>query len=528
MKRMLTNAFRTLTSVFAITTAVGLTAQTAPELKVKAKMNFELNADAALSPLGLFKSGVGVGVFRGYDATKGPEKFIDIPPVLQQYDRAKMLPGRTITPNMKGGKWKLALEAVEPMGGKLMMVATSTDTTDGAVQVLVAQIDPDLTKLNGPFTQICRFEHMRKPPRKFRDAQHGIPYGLKTALSPDSSKILAWTPELTGDEVHPKHVFIAFDKNMQLLWYDLVKSPMEASRTDVLAAVIDNDGKATVMIKSTFGEIKFKNAENTFSNKLVTITEDGVKENAFAPGEGQYAKDAYMICQANGAVTCAGTVGQSDKRNQLTPGIFFSTITDGAPTTTVHEVEGETRLSDLQCDGFVAHKGGYYVVVQKFWLKWPPLPSTATEKSYESIDPIRMHDNVWAFSLGTDGGVKWQTKFTRQMRSEEHDAGHVFAGQYDGQLFLLMLDDEANIDLRKKDQVLEPKPTKAALTTFTTFDDQGKFRTKTVRTGEYFDAILGTEFIRINDAEYIAFAAENPGTTKQVPMQLLLVKATGK
>ncbi|MBP6572972.1 MAG: hypothetical protein KA230_00835 [Flavobacteriales bacterium] len=508
-------------------------AQTAPELKVKAKMNFDLGGDGERTPLSMCKSGPrGVVVFRGYDASKGPEKFIDIPPKLEQYERDKMTLLRTLDPNMKGSKWKIALEAVEPMGGKLMMIGTSTDTLDGAVQVLVAQLDADLTKVNGPFTQICRFEHMRKPPKKFRTTENGIPHGMKTALSPDSTKLLAWTSELVGEEVHAKHVFIALDKDMQLLWYELVKSPTEATRTDVLAAAIDNDGRATAVVKSTFGEIKYRNGENSFTSKVVQITEDGVKEMDWAPGAGQYAVDAMMISRADGSIACAGVYGESEnKKKHLTPGIYLATFTagmDAAPKGTSHEFAIEGNATDLHIDAFVAKSEGYYVVAEHFWLKWPPLPSTATEKSYESIDPIRMHNNVYALNLGGDGGLIWQTRFDRNIKGEDEDAGHVLAGQYEDQLFILMLDHELNLDLRKKSQAMEPKDLRSAITTFTTFDDAGKFKTKTVRTGEYFDAIMGTKLYRINSSEYVAFGAENPGTNKQVPLQLLLVKAAVK
>lgn len=510
-----------------------LFSQSAPELKVKAKMDFKLNADNDRTSLSMCKSGPrGVMVFRGYDASKGPEKFIDLPPVLQQYERDKMLELRLLEPNMKGGKWKLALEAVEPMGGKLMMLATSTDTLDGAVQVLVAQLDADLTKMNGPFTQLCRFEHMRKPPRKFREALNGIPYGLRTALSPDSTKLLAWTPELIGDEVKPKHVFIALDKDMQLLWYDVVKSPVESSSNAVLAAAIDNDGRATAVFTSRVGEFKYRNAEYTYTSKVVQITEEGVKEMDFVPAGGQYAVDARMIPQKDGSVACAGVYGTSEsKRVHLTPGIYLANFTPGmteAPKGVGSEFARDGKVSDMHIDAFVAKSAGYYVVAEHFYLKWPPIPSSAPDKAYEDVTPMGFHADVFALNLGADGSQIWQTRFARNMKGEDEDAGHVLAGQYEDQLFILMLDEEVNLDLRKKDQALEHKAIRSAITTFTTFDDQGKFKTKAVRTGEYFDAILGDRLYRINNGEYVAFGAENPGTNKAVPMQLLLVKAVGK
>lgn len=522
-----------LVSFLAFLASLTTQAQSAPELKVKAKMDFNLNADNDRTSLSMCKSGPrGVMVFRGYDASRGPEKFIDLPPILQQYERDKMLELRKIEPNMKGGKWKLALEAVEPMGGKLMLVATSTDTLDGAVQVLVSQLDADLTKLNGPFTQLCRFEHMRKPPKKFRDSQNGIPYGLKTALSPDSTKLLAWTPELIGEEVRTKHVFIALDKDMQLLWFEVVKSPAEATSTQVLAAAIDNDGRATAVMTQRVGEFKYRNAEYTYTSSVVQITEEGVKETAWAPAEGQYAVDARMIPHKDGTVTCAGVYGVSEsKRVHLTPGIYLTTFTPGmteVPKGVASVFATDGKVNDMHTDALVAKSAGYYVVAENFYLKWPPIPSSATERSYESITPTRMNEDVFAFNLGADGSQIWQTRFARKMKGEDTDAGHVLAGQYEDQLFMLMLDQDANLDLRKKDQALESRDIRSALTTFTTFDEQGKFKTKTVRTGEYFDAILGDRLYRINNGEYVAFGAENPGTNKAVPMQLLLVKAAGK
>lgn len=531
MNRMIRASFAAL--VLAAAPVLTSHAQTSGELKVKAKMNFELNADNDRTPLSICKSGPrAVMVFRGYDATKGPDKFVDLPPLLQQYERDKMLPLRTLEPNMKGGKWKLALEAVQPMGGKLMLVATSTDTLDGAVQLLVSQLDADLTKLNGPFTQLCRFEHMRKPPKKFREALNGIPHGLHTVLSPDSTKLLAWTPELVGEEVRTKHVFIALDKDMQLLWYDVLKSNAEAAATQVLAAAIDNDGRATAVVTSRVGEHKYRNAEYVYTSKVVQITEEGVKEMAWAPAEGQYAVDARMIPHKDGSIACAGVYGVSEsKRVHLTPGMYITTFTPGmteAPKGTAHAFAMDGKVSDMHTDDFVAKSAGYYVVAEQVTLKWPPIPSTAAESAYEAVTPVRFNSDVFALNLGADGALLWQTRFARNMKGTEEGAGHVLAGQYEDQLFLVMLDEEANLDLRKKNQALEPKPIKSALTTFTTFDDQGKFKTKTVRTGEYFDAVQGADLYRISNSEYVAFGAEDPGTNKAVPLQLVLVKSVGK
>jgi len=332
--------------------------------------------------------------------------------------------------------------------------------------------------------------------------------------------------------VKTKHVFIALGKDMQLLWFDVLKSNADAASTQVLAAAIDNDGRATAVVTSRVGEHKYRNADYVYTSKVVQITEEGIKEMAWAPADGQYAVDARMIAHKDGSVACAGVYGVSEsKRVHLTPGVYLSTFAPGmteVPKGTGHAFARDGNVSDMHTDAFVAKSAGYYVVAEQLSLKWPPIPGSAPESAYEAVTPIRMHDDVFAMDLGADGSLVWQTRFARKMKGTDTDAGHVLAGQYEDQLFILMLDEEANLDLRKKDQALEHKPTKSAITTFTTFDPQGKFKTKTVRTGEYFDAVLGTELYRINNNEYVAFGAEEPGTNKAVPLQLLLVKSVGK
>ncbi|HRH39047.1 MAG TPA: hypothetical protein PK760_11910, partial [Flavobacteriales bacterium] len=211
------------------------------KVKVKVRVSPEQKPDGTMTPYATIRSTpTTIMVMRSPDFSD--KAFTKQEPRLDLYDREKLTHLRSMEPAMFRLKQdRLLLQDLIMFGGKPTLIARSG--TESEVGLFYQNVDPHLVRQPPAFERLCTFPvevKERRAANVINEVGRSTSERWSTVIASDSAHLLVHSPELRGREDGDAFYLMAMlDRNMQVLWQQILRVSGGSSRSDVLDAVVD-------------------------------------------------------------------------------------------------------------------------------------------------------------------------------------------------------------------------------------------------------------------------------------------------
>lgn len=517
----------------------------ADKVRVKVRMSPAEDADAKLRPYQLIRSGPN-SIMMLRSGEFDVRAFGTLKSKLDLYDREKLMHIRSQEPVLeRSGQEKLMVEDLVYFAGRPMLLARGSGT-DG-VRLYWTQVDPNLTRPSPAFEKFAEFPVEVKE-RRAVAAQGTVairePFG--TAISADSSTMLVYSPELRDAEDDAAFFLLSVvNKDMSLLSNNILRVSGDARRTSVLDAEVDSLGNGYILLRSEFVPA---DGQPPYQIALHRITPEGTYPVNIQVGN--LVGGAQLCTLSDKRIACVGIYSSLEGKRLKAEGnfvaLFDSTGTEleeprllplfGENSLDAQSDPGELDDEKTSKDGSTkeARKdqvrsgtstdvvsviqrkdGGFFVVNEVNYVSERVDPETGrTSTSF-------YHGPIQARSFDKEWNEQWSTFFKRWTSSNSSLIGRVFCADFDGKLFLFLLDSEAMVENRKSGAPITPKTGGGLYSAYVMFDEKGAFKAKAVmKTDTDEDYIAGWGLTRSGADEYIALGTGSLTSPKYLPVKI--------
>ena len=540
-----------VTTVFIAMPAVAQPPKAAAESKVRVKVRISADedADAKLRPYSIIRSSPNA-IMMLRSGEFDVRAFGTLKSKLDLYDRDKLMYVRSQEPVMqRSGQEKLLLEDLVYFAGRPMLIARGSGT-DG-VRLYWQQLDPNLTKPPPAFEKFAEFPIEIKE-RRAVVVQAGAsirePFG--TAISRDSTKMMVFSPELRDAEDDGAFFLLSMvDKDMTLLWNNILRGSDNARRTSVMDVEVDNLGNGYVLVRNEFAKADRVDGQPPYEVVLHRVTPEGTNQVNVSLG-GNFIGGGLLRTLEDNRVGCIGIYSTMDGKKLKPEGNFIALF-----DATTGEL-GEPRLLPFQGDASLDAEsdpgelddektnkdgttkdekkdqarmgistdvisvlprkdGGFFLVNEVNYVS--ERIDAETGKASTSF----YHGPVQARSFDKEGNEQWSTFFRRWTSSGSPLIGLVFCVDFDGKLFLFLLDSEEMAERRKAGEKITPKHARGPYSAYVMFDEKGAFKVKPVlKNDTNEDFIGGWDIARTGTNEYIALGTRSLIGGKFLPVKI--------
>lgn len=533
----ITRSFR----LFAVALLFPLASMAQQEkVKVRVKISDDKEADARLRPYSIVRSSPNaIMMFRNGEFDI--RAFGTLKSRLDLYDRNKLTFIRSQQPAEKlANGAKLHLEDVVYFDGKPLLISRAED---GPATIYYQVLDANLTRLPAPHEKLCNWPVEAKSKRPLvATAGTSIRAPFLVEVSRDSSRMLIRSPEIRTDDKQAIYLLAMIGKDMQVEWQHTVPVSDNARHSEIIDAEVDELGNAYLIVRNKFGRKEVDDGEVNFEVKLFKASAQGVEESVVGLGNEVFPSSAILRTLADDRIAFAGVYASAADKKLRTQGNFLITFEAGSTTLPEPLLLPFNEQTDLNAEGepeedpndkhvnkdnkrmaigtdliglLPKDGGGYFLVNELFFV------TTYYDAQAKRQVTMYTHGPVQARSIGAGGKEEWSTTFRRWTRSESILLGRVFPAEYNGQLFLFLLDSEEMAERRKKGERIKPNHIKNPYSAYVSFDDKGAFRIKAVlRTEKDEDYISGWELIRTGANEYFALGTEKLVSGRFLPVRI--------
>ncbi|MEZ4807255.1 MAG: hypothetical protein R2815_07235 [Flavobacteriales bacterium] len=441
---------------------------------------------------------------------------------LEVYDRAKLNLLRTQDPVMQFNGVPLFFETIVKLGEDPVMIGSRRDTVVGSTQLYWQKADANLTYPHRPFERLCIFDT-----RTYGDGQkiadgHGHRDVFHTSYSPDSSMVLLYSPavrNVNGDTHRP---MVLVDRNMRLVWKQTVEMPDGSSFSTVQ---VDHLGNAYMLDREGMAVKDMKKDTSSFRLVMRRVNEKGVTECDLGLGKERFLKTASLTGLRDSTLILAGMYTGMSGKEEPTMGDVLGRIPAGADKMEVINsatysmdsddavpTKGQMRVLDVLPHG----KDGYFVV-REFHQE------TSAVDSKTSMSGLRwIHGPLVVSDLDAKGEERWTSTFRRLIYDKDPMVGEAFCLEYKGQLMLLLVDSEEQVEKRKSgEKKLTHMDLKSPFSTSVPFNADGTYKAKNIlRTSGANDFIVGRELYRLGPSEYYATGSHKLSGSRMLPVRI--------
>lgn len=458
---------------------------------------------------------------------------------LDLYDRNKLTYVRSQEPVTKATNGDdVKVDALVMFAGKPMLIGHASN--ENATTVYFQAQDPALTRFMRGYEPLVTFGTEVKERRPFMVSAGGAlrqPYKVK--VSRDSSYLMVASPEIRDKESRSAiYLMAVIDKQMNVLWQQVVDVNSAAKSSSMEAAEVDDEGNVYFVVKNELPSAETKGSNNKHELKVFVANSDGVQESVIKlPGDA-YPTSA-MLQQTEESVVCAGVYGSEEEKRTKRLGNFVAVLEVGnaqAENTVVIPfngtgLEGESDEGDetkattkdkarmeynTDVIAVLPRKdGSFFLVNEVFYIS-----------SYYDTQAKRevtryVHGPVQVRLLEQDGTERWSTIFRRWLSSLSPVVGPVFCAEFNDQLFLFLLDSEEMAERRKAGDRISSRHIKNPYSATVSFDAKGGYKIKPVLRGEKGeDFISGWEMVRTGPNEYFALGTEKIFGGRFLPVKI--------
>ncbi|MBL7962969.1 MAG: hypothetical protein JNM31_03905 [Flavobacteriales bacterium] len=518
-----------------LATGLFLLVSTTAQVKVKSVFSPVIFSEKSMGAIGLLPGHAGSLVVVGATTEPRLNKNEWAKGRLEVFDRAKLGPLRMFEPTMKPYATQVP-EQVLRLGGRNVLVASNTSQKEQAVTLMWANLEPTLTKPNYPLDELVRFEWKNMNVRGNDSLSYG-PWtgqrlGLQAVYAHDSARVLLHTPELRIDENRSFRVFLCLDRDMKLLWHEIVRSEGSA-RAKMLDVALDANGRAVLISTRDKGGKPVprkdgKGSDATVETTLMMIDTSGVSSIPWELFNDFYPLSARLLALPDGRMVYGAIRGGIDaKGGQVVTGATLAFLPAGA--TKLEEVqhialpkEDKPRNYAHMDLSMVRMPDGFALVGEAMTVKTSVSNLITSAQKQQRVINTYYREDVLVMRTDASGKLQWQTLIPRSVVTPTLDRGALVVAPYKDKLMLFVPDDEANIELRKKST--EPPAQvelKKCVTQLVTFDGEGKPRFRAVLMGAEGPAMFApVNWWWSNSDLAFALVAPSPTSDRFMPVRL--------
>lgn len=500
-------------------------------LKVKVRMSNDADAQDRLFPARIIRTtDNSLVVFKAKvaGAIIAFVPLIDLEYRFELYTMDKMELVRSIEPNLSAPGGQVAIEDIVYFGDRPIFISSQRRSTEKRFKILWQEFDPRLTRNNAPALELASIDYGKFSGGMPIMGQETMPFGFQVKLSPDSTKMLVYSPEMRTEDNRSLHFVMVVNEKMEPIWQEFITSEVKSNRSQLLDAVVDNKGTATVWVKNNFSGKDVKDGAVNFESRVYRLGLEGRSESVFNLESGAYPTDVAMIALANGNVACGGVFGSLDEKKDKTPGTFSAVLVAGEQefslrSTTAFPMTGKNEdkiYENMGVADLLRGSDGLYHMVCEVSYSYEASVSSTTGRN--STVTKYVHGDVAVQSYKQDGTLDWMTIVPRYINTASFLLGNTLSVLYENQLCLMFLDDEENIERRKRGEKLEKGiDAKDARTMLLNFERGGKYRTKVVlASGKDVDYMAGMSVFQATKDTYYTMGQRKLGSGKFVPVKV--------
>lgn len=520
----------------AVFISLGLHAQE-DRTKIKVRMSADADASDRLVAARLIRTGDNSVVVLKAKATGVSLMMIPIVDLeyrLDLYTMDKMEFVRSIEPNLSSSMGRTALEDIVMFGGKPLLIGSQRLKDEKRFRLLWQQFDPRLTKNNAPLQEFASIDYEKSTKGFPFMGAEAAPFGFTTKLSPDSSKMLICSPEMRTEDKQAVHFFMAVNEKMEPLWQHFVTSEVKGTLSTLLDVEVTNDGTATAWIKNKFGTRDVKKGVVDFESRIHRMNAEGHTENVFKMEGADYPVDVDLLSLEDGSMVCAGVYGSLDEKKDKTPGSFTAVwAKDGDRFEQRGKYEfpkfgknNDKLYEEMVVADLLRGTDGRYHFVTEVSFSYQATVSSGTGGSRTVTKYV--NGDMIAHSFDANGDLLWRNELPRFINTTAYYLGNSQAVLFQDQLHILFIDDENNIERRKKGERLEKGiDAKDCRSMIVSFDNQGKYRTKVVLVSDKdADYLAGTGMYQVDKGTFFTYGQRKLGSSKLVPVKVEFSKET--
>lgn len=447
---------------------------------------------------------------------------------LDLYTMDKIEYVRSIEPNLRSVNGQTALEDIVMFGGRPLLIASQRLKEAKKFRLLWQEFDSRLTKNNAPLLEFATIEHERSTGGLPFMGAEAAPFGFTTKLSPDSTKMLIYSPEMSTSDKQAVHFFMVVNEKMEPLWQHFVTSEVKGTRSALLDVEVTNDGTATAWVKNNFGNRDVKKGVVDFESRIHRMNAEGHTESVFKMDGLDYPVDVDLMSMKDGSMVCAGVYGSLDEKKDKTPGSFVAVWEakgDKFVQRGRHEFPMTGKNKDKLYEEMVVADlirgadGGFHLVTEVSF-SYEATVSSGTGGSRTVTKYV--NGDVIGHSFDAKGTLRWMSVLPRYINTTAYYLGNSQAVVFEDRLHVFFLDDEENIERRKNDERLEKGiDAKDCRSMVVSFDDAGKYRTKIVLVSDKeVDYLAGTGMFQVDKGTYFTYGQRKLGSGKLVPVKV--------
>ena len=537
---------RTLTLLFVLSCTGSLIAQAPSEkVKVKVRISGDDDAKAKLRPVGIVRSGENhIMMLRSGEFDV--RAFGTMKSTLDVYDRNKLTYVRGQEPSDRSSSGvDVKVDDLVYFAGGPLLIGHSND--DNGVTLHIQRPDPALTKVAPGYEPLVTWNADVKEKRAVVVQAGGSsrsPYGA--LVSQDSSHMLLCSPEIRNKETGSAVYLIAMiNSDLSVKWTREVAVNDKAKHSSIEDLEVDNAGNAYFVVKNRIEDKEERTNKNRDELKLYVANSDGVQEAKLKLNEDNFATSATLKHTAEDKVVCAGVYGAQDVKKDKKIGNFVAVFDAGtgalgAPVLIpfignnledegdyAEEEEAESKAESRDkyrlnyhtdvIGMFPGKDGAFYLVNEVNYSYQRQYASSTSSGSYT----VYVHGPLQVRCMEADGTERWSTLFRRWVSTTSPIIGRVFCAEYEGQVFLFLLDSEEMAARRKVGQKISSKHIKHPYSAYVAFADDGDFKIKPVLKSEKNeDFISGWSLIRTGADEYFALGTEKLEKGRFLPVRI--------
>lgn len=522
-----------LRSLLLLVTIAGAATVQAQEERTKIKVRMSADADASdrLLASRLIRTGDNSLVVLKAKATGVSLMMIPITDLeyrLDLYTMDKMELVRSIEPNLSSPVGRTALEDIVMFGDKPLLIASQRLKDVKKFRLLWQQFDPRLTKNNAPLQEFASIDYEKSTAGHPFMGAEAAPFGFMTKLSPDKTKMLIYSPEMSTEDKQAVHFFMVVNAQMEPLWQHFVTSEVKGTRSALLDVEVTNDGTATAWVKNKFSNRDVKKGVIDFESRIHRMNAEGHTENIFKLDGVDYPVDVDLLSLDDGSMVCAGVYGSLDEKKDKTPGSFIA-IWDAKgdrfeqrgrfpfPMTGKNK---DKLYEEMVVADLLRGSDGRFHFVAEVNFSYQATVSSGTGGSRTVTKYV--NGDMIAHSFSAGGELLWMSELPRFINTTAYYLGNSQALLFEDQLHILFIDDENNIERRKKGERLEKGiDAKDCRSMVVSFDKDGKYRTKVVLVSDKdADYLAGTGMFQVDKGTFITYGQRKLGTSKLVPVKV--------
>ncbi|HQV74251.1 MAG: hypothetical protein KBA60_00670 [Flavobacteriales bacterium] len=447
---------------------------------------------------------------------------------LELYGTDKLELMRTIEPVRKAPAGVAAIETALMFGGRSILIGSQRRPAENLIKLYWQQFDPRLARNNAPFLDLVSLDLAPASAGSALTGDGAAPLGFQVTPSPDGSKMLLAAGDLPLANGRTLHVFLVVDKDMQVLWQQVVVSNGEMKSSHLHSAVVDNKGTCTAWLGNTMLQEPTKEGVGNVATKVYRMSSEGVVEADFKMRDNYWPASARLLVLDSGAVACSGVFGSKMEKKDYTPGTFLALLAKGEyefkqMATTKFPSRGqagEKPYENMRTANFLlGPKGSTFLVCEVGDLQDAVVTSTFGRNTNVTE---RIHGDIVAQSFSAVGASNWMTVIPRNTKSISHLLGKTQSLVYDGRLNIFTLDDEATIAQRLKgERSAVAVATEGTRTLHHAFDTRGGYISRsTLSSGKDVDFMIGDQPLQASPDSFYITAQRKLGKGKVVPVKL--------